>query len=86
MTLGNHGGIILSEKYYVTTIRNANCILGGQKQAENSGQRATGAAEERALLCDAVQTRQVNATSSNLTENTKSILITSIMIQKYCRI
>lgn len=46
----------------ITTITPANCISGGQTTAKNRGQRATGTAEKRALLFDAVQTGQVNET------------------------
>lgn len=38
------------------------CVSGGQIPAEDGGQGASGAAEKRALLRNAVQTRQVTAT------------------------
>lgn len=38
------------------------CVSGGQIPREDSGQGASGAAEKRALLRNAVQTRQVMAT------------------------
>lgn len=38
------------------------CVSGGQIPTEDGGQGASGAAEKRALLRDAVQTRQVTAT------------------------